>query len=152
MVSASLDPQQPAVVSDRLEIRPQKPIVILTSFAFGTLAVVTAAACLVTGGTAVALACVGVGAIGLYAVLGGHLWADAERVGSTRLFEWWGSCRRDELAYLRIRSFPVSGPGCSFVRKDGRVAFTTPAFVFGAAQLTLLATYLGVPLYGKNSR
>jgi len=37
--------------------------------------------------------------------------------------------------------------GCSFVRKDGSVAFTTPSMVDGFRQLMVLARYLGVPLY-----
>ena len=57
-----------------------------------------------------------------------HLWADSERVGGTRLFEWWSSCRRDELAFLQI-----SGRRCSFVRKHGSVALTTPSMLYGSA-------------------
>ena len=98
-----------------------------------------------TGGRLPFLICLATGAIGLYAIVGGHLRADSERVGGTGLFAWWGSCRRDELAYLRIGIGPYWG--CSFVRKDGSVAFTTPSMVDGFRQLMFLGRYLDVPLY-----
>jgi len=144
-MSANVGLPQQGAGSERLVIRPQKPILIVVSFALGTTTAVTAAACLFTGGQLACLMCLTTGAIGFYAVLGGHLWADSERVGGTGLFEWRDSCRRDELAYVHI------GIGayrrCSFVRKDRRVAFTTPSMVYGIRQLMALARYLGVPLY-----
>jgi len=144
-VSANLDLRQPGIGSERLVIRPQKPIVIIVSVSLAATTAVTAAACFFTGGQLAGLICLATGAIGFYVVLGGHLWADSERVGSTRFLEWSSSCRRDELAYMRVSVARYRQ--CSFVRKDGSVALTTPSMIYGIRQLTVLARYLGVPLY-----
>lgn len=144
-MSANPDLPQPGLAPERLVIRPQTPIVVVVSLTLVTVTAVTAAACYVTGGVLPSYICLATGAIGFYAILGGHLWADSERVGSTRLFEWWGSCRRDELAFIQLSIGRYRR--CSFIRKDGRVAFSTPSMIYGFRQLLALARYLGVPLY-----
>lgn len=82
----------------------------------------------------------------IYLAVGGYLWADAERVGSTRLVER-GSCRRGELAYMKIGlPFGRSGAPCFFIRKDGSVALRTAEAVWGEDQLRALAAYIQLPV------
>lgn len=150
-MSALPDPLAPGTIGDRLVIRPQMPVVLIVTFAEGAMTAVTAGVLFATGGQPAALICIAVGVIAWYIMLGGHLWADAEQVGSTRAFEWWNTCRRDELAYLWVGAGYRSRQ-CSFMRKDGRIAFSTPAMVYGVAQLTQLANYLGVPIYDGLQR
>ena len=45
----------------------------------------------------------------------------------------WSTCRRDELAYLRISEY--GSRGCLFVRKDGSVAVRTPSMIYSIRQL-----------------
>jgi len=82
-------------------------------------------------------------------VAGAYLWVDAESVGVTRPWRS-ASCLKSELDYLLVDNpgFRRGRPRCSFVRKDGRVAFRIPAKPYGRAQLASMADYLKVPLTG----
>lgn len=84
-------------------------------------------------------------------VAGAYLWVDAESVGVSRLWRS-ASCLKSELDYLLVDNpgFRRGRPRCSFVRKDGRVAFRIPAKPYGRAQLATTAEYLKVPLTGSE--
>jgi hypothetical protein len=144
-MAANLD-QLPADGSQRLVIRPQKSFTITASAAFGTIFLIGAGAMLVEGSLSAALACVGIGASCICAVLYWNLWVDAERVGVTR-FPWGASCRRDQLGRMQIVYAGRGNYACDFVRKDGRTAFRVSAKPFGTTQLKALARSLGVPYY-----
>jgi hypothetical protein len=141
LANAPTDPSSPG--GQRRVIKPLTPITLICLFAFITIGVVTAGACLVTGGLLPAVMCATVAAFGIYTVVSAELWVDGERVGGTGVFMW-GSCRRDELDHMMIGGRNQ----CLFFRKDGRVAFSAPGLVFGNAKLQALADLLGVPLYG----
>ena len=85
-------------------------------------------------------------------VAGAYLWVDAESVGVCRLWRS-ASCLRSELDYLLVDNPGIrrGRPRCSFVRKDGRVAFRIPARPYGRAQLASMADYLKVSLTGSES-
>ena len=85
-------------------------------------------------------------------VAGAYLWVDAESVGVSRPWQS-ASCLKSELDYLLVDNpgFRRGRPRCSFVRKDGRVAFRIPAKPYGRAQLASMADYLNVPLTGSES-
>src|SRR5712691_7370451 len=106
------------------------------SLALGTMTTVAGGASPFTGGRLPFLICLATGAIGLYAILGGHLWADSEGVGGTRIFEVVGFVSPRRAGIPSDRRRPILG--CSFVRKDGSVAFTTPSMVDGFRQLMVL--------------
>jgi len=82
-------------------------------------------------------------------VTGAYLWVDAESVGVRRPWRS-ASCLKSELDYLLVDNPGIrrGRPRCSFVRKDGRVAFRIPAKPYGRAQLASMADYLKVPLTG----
>lgn len=82
-------------------------------------------------------------------VPGAYLWVDAESVGVSRLWRS-ASCLKSELEYLLVDNpgFRGGRPRCSFVLRDGRVAFRIPAKPYGRAQLENIADYLKVPLNG----
>lgn len=139
------------LVTDRIVIRPQTWVVAVTAIALGIAGLIPAAAglFLMIRGQPAGLIFLALGAFAwgaIYLAVGGYLWADAERVGSTRLVER-GSCRRAELAYMKIGvPFGRSGEPCFFIRKDGSVALRTAAAVWGKDQLKSLAAYLPLPL------
>jgi len=85
-------------------------------------------------------------------VAGAYLWVDAESVGVSRAWRS-ASCLRSELDYLLVDNPGIrrGRPRCSFVRKDGRVAFRIPARPYGRAQLASMADYLKVSLTGSES-
>ena len=121
---------------------------MIAGIALGTMAVVTAGASLAAGSFSAALICLLICAFFAYIILGVRLWVDPERVGRDGFFHR-VSCRRDQLGSIQIAPYGRHDqPTCFFVRKDGGVAFRAPAKVFGNQQLTALAAYLGVPLYG----
>ncbi|HEV3095850.1 MAG TPA: hypothetical protein VG104_01775 [Candidatus Dormibacteraeota bacterium] len=85
-------------------------------------------------------------------VAGAYLWVDAESVGLHRPWRS-ANCLKSDLDYLLVDNPGIKRgrPRCSFVRKDGRVAFRIPATPYGRAQLASLADYLEVPLTGLES-
>lgn len=85
-------------------------------------------------------------------VAGAYLWVDAESVGVSRPWRS-ASCLKSDLDYLLVDNPGIrrGRPRCSFVRKDGRVAFRIPAKPYGRAQLASMADYLNVPLTGSES-
>jgi hypothetical protein len=85
-------------------------------------------------------------------VAGAYLWVDAESVGVSRPWRS-ASCLKSELDYLLVDNpgFRRGRPRCSFVRKDGRIAFGIPAKPYGRVQLASMADYLKVPLTGFES-
>ena len=85
-------------------------------------------------------------------VAGAYLWVDAESVGVSRPWRS-ASCLKSELDYLLVDNpgFRRGRPRCSFVRKDGRVAFRIPARPYGHAQLASTGDYLKVSLTGSES-
>lgn len=85
-------------------------------------------------------------------VAGAYLWVDAESVGVSRPWRS-ASCLKSELDYLLVDNPGIrrGRPRCSFVRKDGRVAFRIPAKPYGRAQLASMADYLNVSLTGSES-
>jgi hypothetical protein len=85
-------------------------------------------------------------------VPGAYLWVDAESVGVSRPWRS-ANCLKSELDYLLVDNPGIrrGRPRCSFVRKDGRVAFRIPAKPYGRAQLASMADYLRVPLTGSES-
>jgi hypothetical protein len=144
-MAANLD-QLPADGSQRLVIRPQKSRVIAFSVAIGVTTLVVGGDMLLRGSVGPALGCLGIGGLFVYAVLYWHLWADAERVGVSRL-PWGASCQRQELARLQIVFGGRGGHLCAFVRKDGHTAFRVSETPYGADQLKALARALEVPYY-----
>ena len=153
-MSAKLEPQWPGGTPEwlgdkpeRIVLRTQRPVVIITTIAVTTMALATAGGGLLMDPTGLPWALLIVAIfLGLeYVVVGGSVWADAGWVGSSRVLGWW-SVPRDEIASLRIGAYRQ----CCFVRRDGTVAHRTPGTIFGATQLSRLAAYLGVPIYGTQ--
>jgi predicted RNA-binding Zn-ribbon protein involved in translation (DUF1610 family) len=157
-VSASRDPEPVGPALERLVIRPPKWEVgtlgvFLGIFGLG-LAALGLFLLLHSGPDVAAPAVVAVPAFFLAALsfamiplsTGGTLWADAEWVGVNRP----GlkvRCPRDELASVQLGPYVYrQGPSCSFVRKDGLVAFSTYLQPWTTSQIATLATFLGVPL------
>lgn len=155
-VNANLDPR-PGAPSDRLVIRPQRwiPFVVFPSLGLtGVLLAGLALVILVHGQAAgvLFLLAAALAFYGIYMIIGGYLWPASTQFGSTRPWER-TTARREDLASLRIgRSASRSGPPCSFVRKDGRIAFSTPVAVWGNDQLAALARFLDVPLVDDRRR
>ena len=142
---------QPGFRADRVVIRPEGWLVVLMWLILGP----TGLLCAIPGvyilvkGQPVGLLFLALALFawfGIYVVIGGELWADAERVGNTRLFER-GACRRDELVYLKIgAAVGRSGAPFFFLRKDGSVALQSVTRVWGTAQLKRLAEFIQLPV------
>jgi hypothetical protein len=148
-MSAVFEPLEPEPLPDppeRLVLRTQRPVVIIATIAMSIMAVVCAGGGLLVDrtGLSLALVCVAIAVAGEYVIVGGYLWADAERIGSTRFLEW-RTVPRNEIAFISITPLRRQ---CCFMRSDRSIAFRTPGTIFGASQLSLLARYLGVPIYG----
>jgi hypothetical protein len=145
-------PQAQLAPGERLVLRPQIPIVIVLSFAAAVWSALGLAAGLVLGDLRLSLILLAIIALFLYFSLGSYLWADYERVGSSRLFLS-GSCPRDQLQAIRTRwvlNRRSRAPRLEFLRGDGKVAFVAPGFLYGYGRLQRFAQQLGVPLLGPR--
>lgn len=142
---------------DRLIIRPQPLVWVLAGLTFGLFAVIEAGIGveLLLEGKLVGVAILTVAAvlIGLiYIGVGGHLWVDAENIGSTVPFKRW-IVRRAEIAKMRLgRRVGKTGTNCDFMRADGTIACTTETLLWGRSRLQMLAQFLGVPLTELKQR